>query len=182
MYLQGRVCGYTTVLSTLQQEAWAFVDSLMAQPMSHRPSAHQALHHPFLATASLESCEKQMRLLLPAYSQDRDLLPVVPLDTSLLEQAVSLEVASVPETASASSSWDISALHGSSTMQHHSCSLSGRVPFSRQNRLSCHLLYTIDALVNCCHMYMGTCPVSCFLVHVSSFLVSDESFKFSMLY
>lgn len=96
----------------------------MAHPISHRPSAEQALRHPFLATASLESGEKQMRLLLPDYTQDRDLLPIVPWDPSCLEQAVSLS--SLPETASVSSRWAITALHGTLPMQPESTS-PGRV-------------------------------------------------------
>lgn len=126
--MQGRGNGSAIILSTLQQEAWAFIDSLMAQPLSLRPSAEQALHHHFLSTASLQSGEKEMRLQLPNYLQDRDLLPVVPLDTSCLEQAVSLEPPSLAEAASVGSGWDITAWHGTSPMQHKGFSLSGRAP------------------------------------------------------
>lgn len=124
VYLQGCDSGYAITLSTLQQEAWAFIDSLMAQPISHRPSAEQALHHSFLATASLECGEKELRLLLPNYSQDRDLLPIVPWDKSCLEEPVSLS--SLPETALVSSSWAITAFHGTLPLQPESSS-SGRV-------------------------------------------------------
>ena len=120
-FLQG--CGQTLILSTLQQEAWAFVDSLMAQPISHRPSAERALCHTFLATASLESCEKEMRLVLPNFSQDRDLLPIVPVpaDTASLKLAMS-----APETAAIGNSWAITALHATLPMQPDSSS-PGRV-------------------------------------------------------
>ena len=124
-FLQRHFIGYTSMLSTLQQEAWDFADSLMAQSISHRPSAVQALRHPFLATASLESGEREMQLLLPNFSQDRDLLPIVPVNTSCLQHAVSLEVPSLSDTASVGSGWDIVALHGSPSMQQQNGASSG---------------------------------------------------------
>ena len=133
--VQGR--NHTIILSTLQQEAWDFTDSLLAQPTSHRPSAERALCHPFLAAASLESCEKEMRLLLPDFSQDRDLLPIVPVgNTSCLKHKV--EQSFWPKTASVDNTWAITAYNGILPMQHESSS-SGRVSDCVHiNRLSCH--------------------------------------------
>ena len=79
--------GRAKVLSTLQQEAWDFVDSLMAGPIAQRPSAGQALHSPFLSPASVRSAEKEMHLLLPHFCWDTDLLPIMPLGLPSLEPA-----------------------------------------------------------------------------------------------
>ena len=65
-----------TGLSTLQQEAWDYADSLMADPTSHRHSAEQALCNCFLSTASLNRAEKETFLLQPHFPWDKDLLPI----------------------------------------------------------------------------------------------------------
>ena len=85
--LQGRSNGGATILSTLQQEAWDFVHSLMAGPIAQRPSADQALHSPFLSPAAVHTAAKEMQLLLPHFCWDQDLLPIMPLGLPSLEQA-----------------------------------------------------------------------------------------------
>ena len=85
--LQGRCSRRATILSTLQQEAWDFVDSLMAGPIADRPTADQALHSPFLSPAAVRSAAKEMQLLLPDFCWDSDLLPIMPLGLPSLEQA-----------------------------------------------------------------------------------------------
>lgn len=85
--LQGCSNGRATVLSTLQQEAWDFVNTLMAGPIADRPTAEQALRNPFLSSASVRSAKKEMQLLLPHFCWDRSLLPIMPLGLPSLEQA-----------------------------------------------------------------------------------------------
>lgn len=85
--LQGRCSRRATILSTLQQQAWDFVDSLMAGPIADRPTADQALHSPFLSPAAVRSAEKEMQLLLPKFCCNQHLLPIMSLGLPSLEPA-----------------------------------------------------------------------------------------------
>ena len=149
-------------ISLIQQQALGFVDSLMAAHAPHRPSAEEALQHPFLDAASMAYAELEMKLLLPDFCQEKDLLPVVARVPPL--RAAPMGRSCPSEAGPMGSSWDISALHGSAPMPHAGSTTSGSV-LDLAELLMCVGMALLPLLLVSAAVafYLSSLPVNCHL-------------------